>query len=125
MALLRHLLPGSIVSLLALAACTAPPASNSLGEPSAGARPAASPKRLVAAIRGDPPTVYTKVLINPGGIQGLDEVEMLVHAGLAIEDNQGAIRPVLAESVPTIENGQWRLLLDGRMETIWRIRPDI
>jgi peptide/nickel transport system substrate-binding protein len=30
--------------------------------------------------------------------------------------------PRLAEAVPTVENGSWKLLPDGRMETTWRIR---
>src|SRR5207253_1830903 len=29
----------------------------------------------------------------------------------------------LAESVPSIENGMWKIFPDGRMETTWRIKP--
>src|SRR4030095_14283228 len=31
--------------------------------------------------------------------------------------------PQLAEAVPTTENGLWRVLPDGRMETTWKLRP--
>ena len=51
-------------------------------------------------------------------------MEQLVHAGLAIQDGAGTLRPQLAEAVPSLENGLWTLLPDGRMETSWRIRPD-
>lgn len=54
--------------------------------------------------------------------RGADEVEALVSAGLVTEDNQGVLRPQLAEVVPSLENGLWKLLADGRMETSWRIR---
>jgi peptide/nickel transport system substrate-binding protein len=43
-------------------------------------------------------------------------------AGLTIYDHLRRIHPQLAEAVPTTENGLWKLLPDGRMETTWRIR---
>jgi peptide/nickel transport system substrate-binding protein len=43
---------------------------------------------------------------------------------LADLDANGTLRPFLAESVPSIENGLWKLLPDGRMETTWKIRPN-
>ncbi|MBM2843999.1 MAG: hypothetical protein HW404_1836 [Anaerolineales bacterium] len=46
----------------------------------------------------------------------------LIHPGLSVKDSAGANRPVLAESMPSLENGLWKLFPDGRMETIWRIR---
>src|SRR4029450_5999567 len=33
--------------------------------------------------------------------------------------------PMLAEAVPTIDNGLWKVLSDGRMETTWRIRDGV
>src|SRR5205823_8775364 len=49
-------------------------------------------------------------------------VRPLVNPGLTIVDDQGVRRPVLAEAVPSVENGLWRILPDGRMETTWTIR---
>jgi peptide/nickel transport system substrate-binding protein len=46
----------------------------------------------------------------------------LVHAGLTVRGEQRIRHPSLAEAVPSLENGLWRLLPDGRMETTWRIR---
>jgi peptide/nickel transport system substrate-binding protein len=34
------------------------------------------------------------------------------------------LQPQLAEAVPSAENGLWKLLPDGRMETTWRIKPE-
>jgi peptide/nickel transport system substrate-binding protein len=89
-------------------------------------RPAVSgPKRITAAIRGVPKTA--SVMIDSAGAgrtKGLTEVENLLNAGLVMADADAALRPRLAEAVPTIENGLWKLLPDGRMETVWKLRPD-
>jgi peptide/nickel transport system substrate-binding protein len=46
----------------------------------------------------------------------------LIHPGLSVKDPAGALRPVLAERMPSLENGLWKLFSDGRMETTWKIR---
>jgi peptide/nickel transport system substrate-binding protein len=51
-------------------------------------------------------------------------VAELVHAALVHADDQGALRPQLAEAVPTLENGLWQLLPEGRMTTTLTIKPD-
>jgi peptide/nickel transport system substrate-binding protein len=50
-------------------------------------------------------------------------IQDLVHAGLATHDPGGILHPRLAEAVPSIENGLWRVSSDGSMETTWRIKP--
>ncbi len=59
---------------------------------------------------------------NVGRVRGVNELELLVHAGLTIENDAGDRLPQLAETVPSIENGLWKVLPDGRMETTWKIR---
>jgi peptide/nickel transport system substrate-binding protein len=110
--------------VLLLAAC-APPAPQRTAEESApagaaGARPGAV-KRVTAAIRGDPKAAYHKLNVGNNFI-GTQQVERLVNAGLAVPDPGDTLHPQLADAVPTIDNGNWRLLPDGRMETTWRIR---
>src|SRR5581483_11915073 len=55
----------------------------------------------------------------PGG----GEITDLLRSGLTGLDPHRAVYPLLAESVPTIENGLWKLLPDGTMETAWHLRP--
>jgi peptide/nickel transport system substrate-binding protein len=87
--------------------------------PSEVAAPVA-PRRLVAAIRSAPPTVSADLnTIIPGTI-GLAR---LVSSGLTVVTDDGDRVPLLSEAVPTIENGLWQVLPDGRMETTWRIKP--
>ena len=78
-----------------------------------------SPKRITVAIRGAPHGFYNKLV---SGVPGSDAVEEFVNAGLAHLDDRGQLRPQLAEAVPTVENGLWRVLPDGRMELNWTIR---
>src|SRR5262245_53654951 len=44
--------------------------------------------------------------------------------GLAHADWVNDRRPQLAETIPSVENGLWKLLPDGRMETTWPIRAN-
>jgi peptide/nickel transport system substrate-binding protein len=55
---------------------------------------------------------------------GRGESFYLLHAGLTLYDGDGNVQPRVVERIPTIENGDWRLLPDGRMEVTWRLRPD-
>jgi len=82
----------------------------------------AAPKRITAAIKFDPPTLNTK--LNPATVAGVDQIEDLVNAGLAIFGERDVLRTQLAEAVPSAENGLWRLFPDGRMETTWKIKPN-
>lgn len=105
----------ALVLLVAACAPGAPSQSSGVGLQSS------APKRLVAAIQGDPHTVYGP--LNPSSnIPGVEDVGELLNAGLSARDNKRVRHPLLAEALPSLENGLWRLLPDGRMETTFRIR---
>src|SRR4051794_11827181 len=104
--------------VLMIAGCAAPPART--GQVSGGetGQPQSSgPKRIVVAIAGDLPVLNTKVIravyayTAPGGI----EVEDLITDGLADLDDDNVPQAKLAEAVPSLENGLWKLHPDGRM----------
>jgi peptide/nickel transport system substrate-binding protein len=110
-----------IVGVLILSAC-APAAERSSAEDTTARAPGA-PKRLVAAMMSDPPTISRENLAASGSIQGGDVLEALVNSGLSIPNDAGTLVPQLAEAVPTVENGQWQVFPDGRMQTSWKLRP--
>jgi ABC-type transport system substrate-binding protein len=84
-----------------------------------------APKCLSAAISGNIASFRAQLnRAAAGTLRGSDEVEELVHAGLAIADEQKVLRPQLAVQVPTAENGRWVVFPDGRMQTTWTIRPN-
>jgi peptide/nickel transport system substrate-binding protein len=116
---------GLVLAALVLAACTPQTPRGAAPQAGTAAAPdrAAAPKRITVAIAGDPHTLYQK--LNPSStVRGVEELEELIYAGFTQTDNRGELRPQLAEAVPTLENGLWKLLPDGRMETSWVIRGD-
>jgi peptide/nickel transport system substrate-binding protein len=123
-------LPRTLILLLALAtlfvAC-APQSTARTDSPAADAARTVQPKRITAVIMGEPPTLSTKVNTSGAGgvVPGADAVEELVNAGLARLDPQGNLHPQLAEAVPSLDNGLWKLLPNGGMETVWRLKPDV
>lgn len=94
------------------------------GEVSGAATNTGAPKRIVAAIRGVPLSLAgQETNRTTGNYPGLDAIIELVHASLVHADDQGTLRPQLAESVPSLENGMWRLFPDGKMTTTLTIKP--
>src|SRR6266516_6818 len=124
----RRALAAWIALLTLLAACgTAAQPSSSAPQASApGPQSSSAPKRITAAIKGDPFTLSQAInTAGAGSTDGGPELEQLVHVGLTTIDGDGRVLPRLAEAVPSIENGLWKVFPDGRMETTWRLRPGL
>jgi peptide/nickel transport system substrate-binding protein len=81
-------------------------------------------KTFIAAIVAEPTSFISRT--NPGQatIPGSQVLQNLVHSALTEWDGKGGFQPLLTEQVPSLENGLWRLLDDGRMETTWKIKPN-
>src|SRR3989442_415049 len=87
---------------VALSACAPPPSAQQSPSSSEAPKPSA-PKRVVAAIRGDPRTLSDAINFAAGGSSsaGVREIEQLLNTGLGILDPRGDLQPGLAEAVPT------------------------
>jgi peptide/nickel transport system substrate-binding protein len=110
--------------VLVLAAGCAPPQPIAGGSAAGEPQRQSAPKRLVAAIRGNPISVSHVLTAGGGGrIDGAREVNGLTSSGLTARDSSGQSTPVLAERIPSIDDGSWRVFPDGRMETTWTLRP--
>lgn len=120
-----------VVALLAIAmaamACAPPPQGGPPGASNQGSSAPVAPKRLTVAIRGDPKVLFEPINSAAGGSSsaGVREIEQMLNSGLVVLDSAGELRPQLAESVPTVQNGLWKILPDGRMETIWTLKPNL
>lgn len=109
-----------VVAILAAGCAPAPTRGDA---PSSDAVQPSAPKRVVTAMRGVPKFMVSPLNSTAGGrIDGHSELNGLVSAGLSVSDGNGQRVPLLAEAVPSVDNGMWRVLPDGRMETSWRIR---
>jgi hypothetical protein len=108
----------ALCTVILISTACAPPAPGGPSQPAPSQAPAA-PKRLTAAIRGDPKSLSEPISNAAVGSStaGIREVEQMVNSGLVVLDSKGELRPQLAEAVPTIQNGLWKLLPEGRMET--------
>jgi peptide/nickel transport system substrate-binding protein len=81
-------------------------------------------KKITAAILGNPDTLSQAInAAGTGSIRGVDELEKIMTAGLAKANADDQLVPQLAEAVPTLENGLWKVNPDGTMETTWTIKP--
>jgi peptide/nickel transport system substrate-binding protein len=60
-----------------------------------------------------------------GGSSGMQEYPVTFHAGLTFYDGNGVGQPQLATKIPRIEDGDWQLFPDGRMEVTWKLRPGL
>jgi peptide/nickel transport system substrate-binding protein len=114
---------GLTVVVIVSGCAPAAPQPSGGGASPAEQRPSA-PKRITVGIMIEPQAFRTQLSRSSlGSIPGSQELEQLVNAGLTIADSQGKLVPELAEAVPTVENGLWKVFPDGRMETVWKIRP--
>src|SRR5262245_29348431 len=119
-----------LLSLIALATTVLAGCASPASRPGAGGGETTpsqvAPKRLIAAISGEPKTLSQRVSsAGAGGTPGLDALELLFHAGAGRVDDRGVMQPQLAEAIPTVENGGWRLMPDGKMETTWTLKPGV
>ncbi len=55
---------------------------------------------------------------------GASPVIEIVHAELTVVDYDANVRPMLAERVPSLDDGSWVLNPDGTMSMTWHLRPN-
>lgn len=109
------------VAALLVAGCAAPGASPSSQAGSDGPR---QTKELVIGFQGNVISMEGRAR-GSGPSIGHTELQDMVNVGLAMQSGRGGLEPRLAESVPTLENGGWKLLPDGRMELTWKLKPNV
>src|SRR5947208_8105910 len=107
--------------VLIVAACAPAPAQRSQTSPDAS-KPAGPPKSLrIGSIR-EP---VDGIALFGGTGDANAQYGPIFHAGLTAYDSRGALVPRLAQKVPSIDDGDWKLLPDGGMEVTWKLRPDV
>src|SRR5437016_662434 len=109
----------AIACAILLVGCT--PGRQSEPGGSAGGQPASQFKRMVVVSREEPVVLNDKAAVSGNG----DVVEELVSAGLVRFEPLGDAQPLMAEAVPTLENGLVKLAPGGRMETTWHLKQGV
>src|SRR4051794_28701936 len=101
----------SILCLLAcvvLSGCAGAAPSGDASKSASSASTRGTPKRIVAAIQGNPLGGYAKLDAN-NSQRGNQEFAGLVHAGLTVGDPTGQVQAQMAEAVPSVTNGLWTI----------------
>ena len=102
----------------AVSACGGGPGAGPSGSSPAAAG-SGSGSRLVVGYDREPDT------LNRFSTHILEDIETCVVEGLVTTDQHMNIVPLLAASVPTLENGGVVLRKDGGMDVTWKLRPDV
>jgi peptide/nickel transport system substrate-binding protein len=80
-----------------------------------------APKTLKIGTRKTP----SEGILFQGTSVGGPEAAVTFHAGLINYDDRGDAIPQLAERIPTLAAGDWKVEPDGRMEVVWKLRPNL
>ena len=88
--------------------------------PAAASQPS---RTLVTAIRVEPSTLASR--LGQGGGATLTTTRRMFNAYLVLFDQRGEPQPYLAAELPQINTQSWRLSADGRMETTYKLRPNL
>lgn len=112
----------AVCGVVFLTACAGP--GGSAPSASSGPSPASGPKTVRIAFQGFEEPVNG--IISYGSAGGFDPLEhfMVFHASLTVYDEQGNRSPRLAAKVPSVQDGDWKVLPDGPMEVTWKLRPN-
>jgi peptide/nickel transport system substrate-binding protein len=103
-----------------LVACAAP-APLEPRSPAAAPQSAAPPRTLTMVVNTEVSNLAIKVV----GPTNPDRTTRVFNADLALIDNRGEPRPYLAAELPRLNTDTWRVFPDGRMETTWKLRPNL
>ncbi len=85
--------------------------------------PSQRARTLVMGARSELPSLAAKPLTVLGLTNGT--TSRLFNAGLALTDERGVAHPYLAEALPQLNSDSWRVFPDGRMETTYRLKPNL
>jgi len=106
--------------LASLAACAPAPRADGPDGSERAAGVAAQPARTLNVImRVEPPDMMS------GAVDRSAIHKPLFAATLGAWDLQDSPYPVLAQAVPLLNTDTWRVFADGRMETVYRLRPGL
>ena len=110
----------TLLAALLVAACGggAPATTAGAGSAAPGG-PGRPADRLVVGYDREPDT------LNRFSTHILEDIETCVVEGLVTTNERMEVVPLLATSVPTLENGGVVLRKDGGMDVTWTLRPEV
>ncbi len=119
----RKLWPATLLLTTLLLACTA--SAPSAGPSTDASRPTAqavAQRTLVGALRLEPKGL---ALRPPAEEVANVDHRRIFNADIANVDDKAVPHPYLVEALPEMNTDSWRVLPDGRMATIYHLRPNL
>src|SRR6266511_3254713 len=111
-----------LIGLALVAGCAPAGGPAAGGAPGGGTAPRAT-RPLTFALRVEPIFLTTKGLRTSAAT--ISTTTRLFNAGLAYLDESSQFHPYVAEELPKLDTDTWRVFPDGRMETIYRLKPGL
>src|SRR5688572_7252677 len=105
---------------LSLSCAPSPPAGRGGGPSPADSGGTRQTRTVSMAVRYEVPGLVPKA---GSGLTG--GTARLFNAGLFLTDGDGAVKPYLATSVPTLNSDVWRVAPDGRMQVTYELKPGL
>jgi peptide/nickel transport system substrate-binding protein len=123
----------SLVGVTLLTSCatpstpSAPPAG---GAPSGGAAPTAAPapaqrKALTIGVQEDFANLVTPLDVTGTKALPTRFMHQFIHSYLTVRNANNDLTPLLAERLPSLDDGSWKVSDDGTMEVTWRLRQGV
>lgn len=111
----------AVMVLLACAPGAGQPTRGGEGQQASGARQ--GPKTIVIGMDEEIKTLWDSITL--GGGSGARELANVFNQHLVAIRADGSPTPRLLAQLPSFDNGTWRVLPDGRMETTYALRSDV
>ncbi|MBM2812952.1 MAG: hypothetical protein HW416_3711 [Chloroflexi bacterium] len=118
----NHLISAVLGAVCLMAACAPAPSSGGRTAETANPAPAGGPRgALKLAWPLEPDALHPKFLTGSGN----GDYNWIFSSAITYLDFRGTAHPMLAETIPTQENGGWVINPDGTMVTTYRLRPNL
>src|SRR4051794_34315968 len=118
-----RLLAPVVLSVMVLAAC-APGSSPGAAGSSSSSAPS-QPKTVIIGLQADREPASPALFGASGSGSSALEPYFAFHSALTVYDPSGTPTALMAQKVPSIQDGDWKVLPDGGMEVTWKLKPGI
>jgi peptide/nickel transport system substrate-binding protein len=115
----------AMISLSVSACSPSGPATSPQDAARSGSSTGQPDRTLILVTRAEPRSLALRPVGTGASFQGFALSKRLLNADLVLLDDAGSPHLYLAETSPQLNTDTWRVFPDGRMETTWKLKPNI
>lgn len=118
----RRIVSITIASVLLVTACTGP--ASTPGRPPGTGASLTQSKAITISLEGEVNALATE--LDATGVSGLSSyVHAFLHDYVTVNGDRDEVLPQLAATLPSLDDGTWKVFEDGRMQVTWHLRPGV